>query len=269
MKGDSGLTKVEREMIAVVVSLENDCPYCIAAHSAALRKLAKDPTASDRLAAGYADGRARAAPGGDARLRGEAHAATRRDDRGGRRGAPRGGLERRGRDGHRRGDRPLQHVEPHGVRSRLGAEPRVCGALGAEQRRRSGDERGVRRSGGAGADLRRRHGHLREPRLPAAGRVRSAAGPAAHRSRECVDATRATRSRATAWRRSSRPCSGSTRPGARRGSRSCTRPPRTRTWTARTRTWACGCARSRSSSCSSGRPRSRSTTASPRPRASS
>ncbi len=53
MKGDSGLTKVEREMIAVVVSLENDCPYCIAAHSAALRKLAKDATASDRLAAGY------------------------------------------------------------------------------------------------------------------------------------------------------------------------------------------------------------------------
>ena len=55
MKGDSGLTKVEREMIAVVVSLTNDCAYCIAAHSAALRKLAKDPTASDRLAAGYAD----------------------------------------------------------------------------------------------------------------------------------------------------------------------------------------------------------------------
>ena len=53
MKGPSGLSKVEREMIAVVVSLENDCAYCTAAHSAALRKLAKDPTASDRLAAGY------------------------------------------------------------------------------------------------------------------------------------------------------------------------------------------------------------------------
>jgi uncharacterized peroxidase-related enzyme len=53
MKGDSGLTKAEREMIAVVVSLENDCPYCIAAHSAALRKIAKDPGISDRLAAGY------------------------------------------------------------------------------------------------------------------------------------------------------------------------------------------------------------------------
>jgi uncharacterized peroxidase-related enzyme len=53
MKGDSGLTKVEREMIAVAVSLENECPYCIAAHSAALRKLSRDPGASDRLAAGY------------------------------------------------------------------------------------------------------------------------------------------------------------------------------------------------------------------------
>jgi uncharacterized peroxidase-related enzyme len=53
MKGGSGLTKAEREMIAVVVSLANDCPYCIAAHSAALRKLTKDPAASDRLAAGH------------------------------------------------------------------------------------------------------------------------------------------------------------------------------------------------------------------------
>ncbi len=55
MKGDSGLTKVEREMIAVVVALENECAYCIAAHSAALRKLTKDTAASDRLAAGYRD----------------------------------------------------------------------------------------------------------------------------------------------------------------------------------------------------------------------
>jgi uncharacterized peroxidase-related enzyme len=40
-------------MIAVVVSLENRCAYCIAAHSAALRKLTKDPGISDRLAGGY------------------------------------------------------------------------------------------------------------------------------------------------------------------------------------------------------------------------
>lgn len=50
MKGDSGLTKAEREMIAVVVSVANDCAYCIAAHSAALRKLTKDVVLSDQIA---------------------------------------------------------------------------------------------------------------------------------------------------------------------------------------------------------------------------
>ena len=53
MKGDSGLSKAEREMIAVVVSVANECVYCIAAHSAALRKLTKDVTLSDRIAADH------------------------------------------------------------------------------------------------------------------------------------------------------------------------------------------------------------------------
>jgi uncharacterized peroxidase-related enzyme len=50
MKGDSGLTKAEREMIAVVVSVANKCEYCIAAHSAALRKLTKDAPLADAIA---------------------------------------------------------------------------------------------------------------------------------------------------------------------------------------------------------------------------
>ena len=54
MKGESGLTKAEREMIAVVVSVTNDCAYCIAAHSAALRKLTKDPGLADQVAADHA-----------------------------------------------------------------------------------------------------------------------------------------------------------------------------------------------------------------------
>jgi uncharacterized peroxidase-related enzyme len=54
MKGDSTLTKAEREMIAVVVSVANSCAYCIAAHSAALRKLTKDPPLADQIAADYA-----------------------------------------------------------------------------------------------------------------------------------------------------------------------------------------------------------------------
>jgi uncharacterized peroxidase-related enzyme len=53
MKGDSGLTKAEREMIAVVVSVTNECAYCIAAHSAALRKLTKDPELADQVAADH------------------------------------------------------------------------------------------------------------------------------------------------------------------------------------------------------------------------
>jgi len=54
MKGESGLTKAEREMIAVVVSVANDCAYCMAAHGAALRKLTKDPALADAIASDHA-----------------------------------------------------------------------------------------------------------------------------------------------------------------------------------------------------------------------
>ena len=53
MKGESELTRAEREMIAVVVSVANDCAYCIAAHSAALRKLTGDPALADQIAADH------------------------------------------------------------------------------------------------------------------------------------------------------------------------------------------------------------------------
>jgi len=53
MKGASALTKAEREMIAVVVSVANECSYCIAAHSAALRKLTGDPALADQIAADH------------------------------------------------------------------------------------------------------------------------------------------------------------------------------------------------------------------------
>lgn len=53
MTGQSGLSKIEREMIAVVVSTANRCRYCIAAHSAALRKLTGDPTLADAIAADH------------------------------------------------------------------------------------------------------------------------------------------------------------------------------------------------------------------------
>ncbi len=53
MRGPSGLTKTQREMIAVVVSAEAQCPYCTTAHSAALRLRTKDPALVDRLAVNY------------------------------------------------------------------------------------------------------------------------------------------------------------------------------------------------------------------------
>lgn len=43
MLGDSGLSKLEREMIAVAVSSVNHCFYCLTAHGAAVRHLSKDP----------------------------------------------------------------------------------------------------------------------------------------------------------------------------------------------------------------------------------
>ncbi|HZR93670.1 MAG TPA: peroxidase-related enzyme [Gaiellaceae bacterium] len=54
MRGESGLTKAQREMIALVVSAANRCHYCIVSHSAALRKLTGDPVLVEQLATNYA-----------------------------------------------------------------------------------------------------------------------------------------------------------------------------------------------------------------------
>jgi len=44
-----GLTEVEREMIAVAVSMANGCLYCLVAHGATLRELLGDPVLADRI----------------------------------------------------------------------------------------------------------------------------------------------------------------------------------------------------------------------------
>lgn len=49
MLADSGLTKLEREMIAVVVSSVNKCFYCLTAHGAAVRELSGDPQLGEML----------------------------------------------------------------------------------------------------------------------------------------------------------------------------------------------------------------------------
>jgi uncharacterized peroxidase-related enzyme len=53
MLGPSGLTKLEREMIAVVVSSINHCFYCLTAHGAAVRQLSGDPTLGEVLVMNY------------------------------------------------------------------------------------------------------------------------------------------------------------------------------------------------------------------------
>lgn len=49
MLGESNLSKLEREMIAVVVSSINKCFYCLTAHGAAVRQLSGDPKLGEML----------------------------------------------------------------------------------------------------------------------------------------------------------------------------------------------------------------------------
>lgn len=49
MLANSGLTKLEREMIAVVVSSVNKCFYCLTAHGQAVRALSGDPILGEML----------------------------------------------------------------------------------------------------------------------------------------------------------------------------------------------------------------------------
>lgn len=53
MLADSGLTKLEREMIAVVVSSLNRCFYCLVAHGQAVRELSGDPALGEALVMNY------------------------------------------------------------------------------------------------------------------------------------------------------------------------------------------------------------------------
>ena len=49
MLGESGLSKLEREMIAVAVSSINQCYYCLTAHGAAVRQLSGDPAFGEMM----------------------------------------------------------------------------------------------------------------------------------------------------------------------------------------------------------------------------
>lgn len=53
MLAPSGLSKLEREMIAVAVSSVNRCYYCLTAHGAAVRQLSGDPVLGELLVMNY------------------------------------------------------------------------------------------------------------------------------------------------------------------------------------------------------------------------
>jgi uncharacterized peroxidase-related enzyme len=53
MLAPSGLSKLEREMIAVAVSAQNRCYYCLVAHGAAVRALSGDPVLGELMVMNY------------------------------------------------------------------------------------------------------------------------------------------------------------------------------------------------------------------------
>jgi uncharacterized peroxidase-related enzyme len=53
MLAPSGLSKLEREMIAVAVSSHNKCYYCLVAHGAAVRALSGDPALGELMVMNY------------------------------------------------------------------------------------------------------------------------------------------------------------------------------------------------------------------------
>ena len=53
MLGDSSLSKLEREMIAVAVSSVNHCHYCLTSHGAAVRQRGDDPELGELMMQNY------------------------------------------------------------------------------------------------------------------------------------------------------------------------------------------------------------------------
>jgi uncharacterized peroxidase-related enzyme len=53
MLAPSGLSKLEREMVAVVVSSANRCYYCLVAHGQAVRRLSGDPELGEMMVMNY------------------------------------------------------------------------------------------------------------------------------------------------------------------------------------------------------------------------
>ncbi len=124
MLGGSGLSTLEREMIATVVSAQNRCFYCLTAHGAAVRQLAGDPALGEMMAMNYRAARLskrrRAMLDFAVRLTLEPWAIE-HSDRARLRGAGFGSRHL----GHRGGRGILQHDQPPRLRHRHAPERRI------------------------------------------------------------------------------------------------------------------------------------------------
>ena len=131
MLAPSGLSKLEREMIAVAVSSLNRCYYCLVAHGAAVRALSGDPALGELMVMNYRAARLskrqRAMLDFAVKLTAEPWAIE-EDDR---EALAQGGLQRPRHLGHRRGRGLLQHEQPRGV------APPTCGRTACITSRRA------------------------------------------------------------------------------------------------------------------------------------
>jgi len=53
MQGETGLSKVEQEMIATAVSTQNRCYYCVTSHGSAVRGMSGDPILGEQIVMNY------------------------------------------------------------------------------------------------------------------------------------------------------------------------------------------------------------------------
>ena len=122
MLGESGLSKLEREMIAVAVSSQNRCYYCLTAHGAAVRQYSRDPLLGEQIVMNYRAARIskRQRAMLDFAVKLTASPASVED--GDRERLTPCRIFRSRHLGHFGGDRFLQHVEPRRVRHRHAAE---------------------------------------------------------------------------------------------------------------------------------------------------
>ena len=153
MLSASGLSKLEREMVAVVVSSANRCYYCLVAHGAAVRALSGDRRTRGDDGAELPGGEAGCAAAGDAGLRLEDdHDAAWLIEDADRDALRAVGLTARTTFRPRRDGGVLQPVQSDGLGDRHDAEPRVSpdGAIGAAPRVRPPGRANLPPGSGAG-----------------------------------------------------------------------------------------------------------------------